>query len=218
MNGWRKLSVLAAVACLSIGATKVSLLPNRPGQFAPGDNCRSDPVIARFLAKVEQAQKSKDLAGLQALASSEVTASFGGDVGPESLGEEMATDPARWDALGKLLRLGCAREGEIVSLPSFFALDFGNADMTAIMLAAGPDVPLYAAADRKSVVLRRLNWQLVTVTGKYSPDGGLQRVRLSGARETGWVEAARLRSQTDYRLVAAREDGEWKITAFVAGD
>lgn len=218
MSRVRKLLVLACIAGLSIAATRSSLLPNRPGQFAPRDDCRGDPVTARFLAKVEQAQQKKDLSALKSLATNEITVSFGGESGPEALGEELAADPAVWGELGKVLKLGCARDGSTIMLPWFFALDFGNADMTAIMVAAGPDVPLRLGSDPKSPILRRLNWQLVTTTDAFSADGAMQRVRVVGTREAGWVEVSRLRSQTDYRLVAAREDGEWKITAFVVGD
>lgn len=211
--------VLAGLLAGASAAAAVSLLPNRPGQFAPQDNCRSDPTIARFLAKVEAAQKARDVAALKALATNEVTASFGGEVGPDSLGEEVAGNPEAWDALGKLLKLGCARAGSTITLPWFFSLDFGNADMTVIMLAVGPDVPLHLSGDRKSPVLRRLNWQLVTTTNTFSADQSLQRVRVVGTREAGWIDVARLRSQTDYRLVATRdEQGEWKISAFVVGD
>lgn len=212
-------ALLAALVVLApAAASAASLLPNRPGQFAPRDNCRSDPAIARFLAKVEQAQRSKDLAALKALTTNEIVVSFGGESGPEALGEELAADPAVWDELGKALRLGCARDGSTIMLPWFFSLDFGNADMTVIMLAAGPDVALRLGSDPKSPVLRRLNWQLVTTTNTFSTDGKMQRVRVVGTREAGWVEVARLRSQTDYRLVAVHEDDVWKISAFVVGD
>jgi hypothetical protein len=214
----RGLVLAVLLASLSTAAASVSVLPNSAGQFAPRDTCRSDPTIARFLARVEQAQQSRDPAQLKALATDEVTASFGGEVGPDSLGEEIAANPKIWDELGKVLKLGCQREGTSIRLPWFFSLDFGNADMTVIKLAAGPDVPLYLSGDRKSPVLRRLNWQLVTTTDSVSRDSNLQRVRVVGTRESGWVQVARLRSQIDYRLVAVREDDEWKISAFVAGD
>jgi hypothetical protein len=214
----RGLVLAVLLASLSTGAAAVSVLPNSPGQFAPRDTCRSDPTIARFLARVEQAQQSRDPAQLKALATKEVTASFGGEAGPDALGEEIAANPQFWYELGKVLKLGCQREGATIRLPWFFSLDFGNADMTVIRLAAGPDVPLYLSGDRKSPVLRRLNWQLVTTTDSFSRDGSLRRVQVVGTRESGWVEAARLRSQTDYRLVAVRDDDEWKVSAFVAGD
>jgi hypothetical protein len=214
----RGLLLAGILVGVSTAAAAVSMLPNRPGQFAPQDSCRSDPTITRFINRVEQAQSARDVAQLKALSTSEVTSSFGGESGPDALAEEFTANPEAWNQLGKLLKLGCQRDGSTIMLPWFFSLDFGNADMTVIMLAAGPDVPLYLNGDRKSPVLRRLNWQLVTTTDKFSADSSLQRVRVVGTRDAGWVEVGRLRSQTDYRLVAAREDGEWKISAFVVGD
>jgi hypothetical protein len=45
---------------------------------------------------------------------------------------------------------------------------------------------------------------------------GLAPPRLGG--QTGYIEAAKLRSALDYRLLASRTGGALKIDAFVAGD
>ena len=64
-----------------------------------------------------------------------------------------------------------------------------------------------------------LDWEVVTLLEEWSANAsGLANVRTAHGRE-GYVDWASLRSQVDYRLIAARDDQDgWQIIVFIAGD
>lgn len=214
----RAIALGFVVVVLGLPAAAQAALPNRPGLYAPRDTCAADPGARAFVAGLRDVQKRRDLAALRALADPEITVDFGGDTGPEALGEKFTTDPAQWARLGETLAHGCKLDGDKLTLPWFFTLDFGNADMTVTLLAGGPAVPLYQRGNARSKMLHKLNWQLVEVVGEWPGEGRFVRVRLPGTRVSGYVAAAQLRSQLDQRVVAVRRGGAWKLTAMVEGD
>jgi len=209
---------LTLAVLLALPSAAQAALPNRPGLYAPRDTCAADPGARAFVAGLRTVQQRRDLAALTALADPEITVDFGGEAGPQALAEKFTADPGQWDQLGETLALGCKLEGDKLTLPWFFTLDFGNTDMVTTMLAAGPAVALRQTDGARSKVLLRLNWQLVEVIGDWVPDRPTVKVRVPGTRLSGHVRTIDLRSQLDQRVVAVNRDGAWKLTALVEGD
>jgi hypothetical protein len=82
--------------------------------------------------------------------------------------------------------------------------------------ASLPGAVLRAKPDAKAEVKMRLPpW---TVLSEVEHDGGSWiEVRTPKGRG-GYVSTEEARSLLDYRLIFGRRDGQWRITAFVAGD
>lgn len=86
------------------------------------------------------------------------------------------------------------------------------------MLVTGVKVPLRVRPSAKVPAVRELDWALVTLAGaSFDPRTAFAEVA-AGDGTRGFVETARLRSLLDYRLIADRQSGEWKIAALIAGD
>jgi hypothetical protein len=160
-----------------------------------------------------------DAEAVAALASPEVKLGFAGDDGRERFLEKLKEPNGElMGELKRLLAFGCAANEEGgLTIPWHFAQDFGDIDGYSAMIVTGEDVPLHAAADGKSPVRQRLSWDVVEIFAGLYPERPFQQVRAPDGTE-GYMPTEKLRSLLDYRLLAAREGGDWRISAIVAGD
>lgn len=221
----RPFVILAGFAALAFGSVPAmagfTVPPNRPGAFAPRDACSSLPGAEEFLAAVRSAAARRDTAALVALADPNIGLDYGGGSGRGELRARLsgAEASALWGELDDVLKLGCAANGQgEITLPWFFSQDLGDVDPFEVMLAAGPRVPLYTSRKAKSRRAGWLNWQLVALQASPAPPRGYRRVSVIGSRLSGLVEEKNLRSPVDYRLLASRGSGQWRIVMFIAGD
>ena len=189
------------------------------GRFAPRDECSELPGATSFLDKLSAVISARDADAFAALADPAIRLDFGGGSGAEELKKRLGDpDRALWDELDELDDLGCAPNGHGgLTIPSYFAKDMGEIDSYRAMIVTDEDVPLRAKPIEKSEALERLSWDVVELSGGLKPDQPFQQVETSSGN-TGYVAASSLRSLLDYRLIAQPVDGEWRISAFVAGD
>lgn len=195
------------------------VVPRQRGPLAPHDDCGALPGATEFRRALAAAVLAKDADAIAAMALPTVRLGFGGDDGRKRLRARLAENGgALIGELAALLRLGCAADARGgITIPWYFAQDYGDVDSYSAMLVTGVDVPLRAAADPGSAVRQRLSWELVTLDGGLSPGKPFQQVTTPGGAR-GFVATDSLRSLLAYRLLATREGGAWKIAALVAGD
>ena len=194
--------------------------PALPTRLPPVDRCRGDAAFAAFRTDLNRAVRTRDLAALKALMDEGVVLSFGGVRGPAALdGIEGRGKEAFWAALDEVLQLGCAgrldgQGAEYRAFPAMFVTSAGlNGFDTQV---SQPGAVLREKPFATARVRARLRaW---TVLDEVADEGGdwLQVRTRQGL--TGYVERGLLRSPIDYRLVAGRRGGQWRVTAFVAGD
>lgn len=194
--------------------------PRQKGRYAPRDECRGLPGARAFREKLAAAVEARDAEAVAAMASPDIHLGFAGEDGRKRfLAALKAPDGKALAELAQLLPLGCAgSDGGGLTIPWYFAQDYGEVDSFSAMLVMGADVPLRAAADAGSVAKQRLSWDLVTLDKGWYPDKRFQQVSVVGRGGKGYVATDRLRSMLDYRLLATRQGETWMITAFVAGD
>jgi hypothetical protein len=192
--------------------------PVTTGQFTPLQMCDRLPGAAAFRAALTSAVRRRDAVALTALASPTIRLDFGDGAGSVELSRRLgAAEGAKlWRELDRILPLGCAVQRGNLAMPSLFAHDFGDTDPFDVLLVTGVRVPLRARPSARARPLRLLSWTMVTPIGGDDSAKPFRRVRLG--RQKGYVEAAKLRSPVDYRLMVSRTRGAWKIDAFVAGD
>ena len=204
----------------AVPATNPTEKPGPLTAYPPRDECAKLPGFAEFRDKLFAAAKAKDVEALVALADPKINLDFGGGSGVEEFKKRLSDPRVRlWDEIGALSGLGCAADGGIATLPWIFSrLPETYDDASRAMLGAGPDLALRdkPAADAK--VVRTLAWPVVELVGAgFDPAARFTQVRLADGTQ-GYLETDRLRSLLDYRLIADREGGEWRITALIAGD
>jgi hypothetical protein len=190
------------------------------GPFAPADRCTRQPGAAAFRTALARAVRGRDVRGFVALTTPAVRLDFGGGGGHAELRRRLSGADGRqlWRELDRIVPLGCAVQAGNLVMPSVFAHDFGDIDPFEVMVVTGSQVPLRAAPSPTARTLRLLSWIAVTPLSADDFDKPFRRVSLPGGKVTGYVAAARLRSPLDYRLIASRRRGAWKIDAFLAGD
>jgi hypothetical protein len=212
---------LLAPALLAAGSTaQAAALQNGPGRYAPRDECARLPGATAFRAALARAAKRRDVEALVALASPNVELDFGGGAGREELRRQLrgAEGRERWQALDRMLPLGCAAQRGNLVLPWFFAQEIGDLEPYDTLLVTGARVPLRSRPSATAPVLLSLTWQLTELVPPDDGRGPYRHVRLPGTRISGYVATAKLRSPVDYRLIAGRSGGRWRIDAFIAGD
>ena len=214
----RAAGALALACAASLAAhTPAQALPRT---LPPVDQCAAVPGFAQFRARLKRAVAKRDRAALLALLAPDVMVSFGGDTGRAAFAKAWSFDPAErgniWDQLERMLKLGCARSGGALLIPSLAAQFEGDEDAdvfeTVILL---PGARLHRETGVESADPRIAPWSVARVNGKSGDT--ITGVRLADGRE-GYVADEDLYSPLGYRMVIAKRRGRWLITAFVAGD
>ncbi|MCW1382460.1 hypothetical protein OLX02_06465 [Novosphingobium sp. KCTC 2891] len=191
-----------------------------PARYAPRDECAAQPGWPAFRARLGDAVKARDGAALAALAAQDVTLDYGGGHGRDELASRLvdpATGAALWADLARILPLGCAARDELAVMPWYFWNVPEDLDPGTAMLATGPSVPLRQRPAPDAPDVAALSWEMVTLAPGFDPAARFTQVETADGRK-GYVETASLRSVLARRIIAERKDGEWRVTAVVAGD
>lgn len=189
------------------------------GPYAPRDECEAIPGAAEFRARLSAAVKARDTDALLTLAASDIQLDFGGGSGTGELRTRLG-DPAYdlWDELDTLVALGCAKsESGGVTLPWYFAQDFGDLDVLNSIIVMGEKVPLRETGDPAGPVIAPVSWDAVTLVGRFKPDAAFHRVKTRDGK-VGFIAAEKLRPIAGYRVIASSRDGKWSMTSLIAGD
>ena len=194
--------------------------PALPMSYPPRDECAKLAGFAAFRDKLFAAAKAKDIEAFVGLADPAIHLDFGGGAGVDELRKRLSDPKAPlWGEVSQLAALGCAVDGGLATLPWIFSrLPDGYDDAATAMYGAGPQLILRSKPSAASRPLATLTWPVVELEGTgFDPKAAFAKVKLSDGT-VGYLETAKLRSLLDYRLVAERQSGQWRITALIAGD
>jgi hypothetical protein len=203
------------IATLALAAAPPTSLP-------PVERCGGDPEFAAVRRQLEQAVAKQDIDALLALMSDNVRVTFGGRYGRESFRQHWAQSKERgevWAEFRKALRLGCAtavdgQGKEYRAIPAMFVTG-DDLDGFSTWVARPNAVMRSRPNARAAATMRLPAW---TVLDEVDDNGGAWIEARTPKGRHGFVAKIQARSIIDYRIVFGRRDGEWKITAFVAGD
>jgi len=200
----------------------IALAAAAPQFLPPVERCGGDPEFSRVRSRLNRAVAHRDLDGLVALMSNDVRISFGSGVGKEAFVRQWSSSPSDrarlWLELDKVLRLGCAKavDGsgrEYRAMPAMFVTGDGL-DGFSTWVALPSAVIRRRPKASASVRTRLAAW---SVLENVDHDGGdWIEVRSNGL--PGYISTKQARSLLDYRIVFGHREGQWRITAFVAGD
>ncbi len=203
-------SATAPATSRSVSSRNISL--------SPQDDCAALSGWSAFHERLQKAVRAKDADAFIALTSPDIRLDYGGGSGRAELAKRLA-EPKRalWRELEDILPLGCATDNGLTVMPWFFWNVPDDIDPYTALITTGPDVPLLARPASDAKMLKSLNWALVVIKGPFNPADTFTKVT-ADEDASGYVRTSQLRSLLDYRLIAENRAGEWRITAFIAGD
>jgi hypothetical protein len=192
---------------------------HRP-QLAPIDQCATLPGFAAFRTSLQAVIARKDGTALLAIVDPDIDISFGGERGQETFLRLWALDHPQtspvWAELTEMLRLGCASDGTVATVPALSSLLPERYDVFETMIAVRPGSPLRAKPDDAARVVAKLDWDIVEL-GQWDGRSEWIPVKLADGRR-GYVRKNEVRSPIGYRATFEKVHGDWKITTFLEGD
>jgi hypothetical protein len=193
------------------------LLPAAAGAatLPPDDECEANTDFVRFRAALFDAVARKDSEALLALTDDNIRLGFGGNDG-KAVFRASLKKAEPWEQLAKLVRLGCATDGDRYAIPHLY-VRVGDRDAFDTFLAAGTGIALRAAPRVGGRLIARLDWEMLTLVPAAGNSGAWLRLRTDDGK-TGYVRRDLLRSPVDYRAIFEKTGGKWRLTAFLAGD
>lgn len=122
-----------------------------------------------------------------------------------------------WADLGAILALGCDTRDGLAVLPWYFWNVPESLDPGETMLASGPAIALLAKPSPRAEQAATLDWEMVRLLPGFDPARRFTRVETEDGLR-GYAETRSLRSVLARRVIAELRDGQWQVTALVAGD
>lgn len=193
----------------------------------PWDEAAQDPSFVSFRKSLEAIVEHKDLKGLHASLAKDVLNNFGGGKGVDAFNSAWKPHDehsAVWPALAGVLKLGGYFDSKTVfSAPYVYAAwpdDLDNFNFVAVTSA---DAVIRKAADPKSAVVRKLDYDVLEVIQSESmpqheagPDNWEEVKDRKGNR--GFILVRDVRSPLDFRATFEKRNGKWVIASFVSGE
>ncbi len=173
----------------------------------PVDESARDPSLVAYLTKFKAAVAKRDRSALVPLIDPDVRLSFGSDSGVENF----HPDWPQWD---RLLAMGGALDEEGFSIPYVFGKFPDDLDAFEYAAITGRRVWLREAASSESRGIRQIDYEVVQIGSQGGDWWSVTTLR--GVH--GYVSSRYVYSPTGYRAFFQKVGGEWKMTAFLAGD
>ncbi|HEX7828273.1 MAG TPA: SH3 domain-containing protein [Thermoanaerobaculia bacterium] len=210
----------ATTETLAPAPTPVGAEPVAGPKLAPVDQASTDPTFVAYRDKLRAAVKSRDAKAVVALSDPKIRTSFGDGGGTSALQKALAR-PGVWDELDSVLAHGGSflGEGETKSFwaPYVYSAWPEEKDVFTHFAVIGENVPLRKSADANAEVIASLSHDIVERATPGPDKGDWRHVKTADGR-TGYVAAKDVHGPVGYRAGFLKQNGEWKMNAFVAGD
>lgn len=211
-----RLLILCAVPLFTAPAAE------RPAKLLPVDEAARDPSFFLFRARLLDAVARRDVPAILQVLAPDILNSFGGNGGIAEFKEMWkpeAPDSLLWTELARALAMGGKFEGRDEFQAPYVAATWPELDPFENGAIVGENVRVRARPDKNAEVLASLSFDIVEVLdwgGEPGPEQWV-KMKLRDGRE-GYVAAVFIASGACQRAHFSRQDGAWKMVAFVAGD
>ena len=220
--------LIAVTAVLDAGVPQKKPLPfcadgpgvKVPAQLLPVDEASRRPDFFTYRARLQVAVADSDLDVLVAAADPNIRLGFGGEAGRDELRKAMsgADGPGVWKELARILALGGAfRHASSFEAPYVFSQWPDRADAFECAAILGSNVSVRSAASTDAPVVARVSYAIIRTPGEARPVEGWSLVQLANGQQ-GFVKNEYLGSPNGLRAIFTLTNGQWRMTALVAGD
>jgi peptidoglycan hydrolase-like protein with peptidoglycan-binding domain len=199
---------------------QVSSLRVRRPRVWPVDESDRDAAFEATLRGLRAATRARDAQGVALFFADDAVLDFGGGAGPDELVarlESSSSGTNLWQELETVLEMGAVQTGDAVfCMPYVWCADrvaerVGTNDSAWVVAA---NAALLREPEAGAEPVEPLRYDVLEILGT---EGDWARVRsLEGG--DAWLHRSQYRTPYDYRILFNREDGSWRVTAFVAGD
>lgn len=196
-------------------------------QLLPVDNASKDISFVTFREQLLNAVSAKDAAALVRMLDTNIHLSFGGQSGLKDFREMWKPENKQsklWSELEWILKHGGDFRDEA---PRTFWAPYvysnwpeRGPDPFEYAAITDADVPVYEKANERSKQISRLSYHLVRgLEGTHLREDRLPFVKIKTPEgKIGYVRSNLVRSSIDYRAGFHKRNGNWKMSAFIAGD
>jgi len=195
-----------------------------PNRLCPVDDAAKDPSFDAYRQQLRAAVQQRDEAKLLPLIDPAIRTSFGDGGGIDDFKSSLSrTEGSSWTVLEKVLSLGGSFRGEGEQASFWAPYVYSNWPESI-------DPFQYVAAIRKGVFLRTTpaaaahtvgtaDWAILELLPADTPPSTRNWLHVKTADgQEGWVHTSDVHSPVGYRAGFNKMNGQWKMTAFVAGD
>ncbi len=188
----------------------------------PVDERNTDPDFAAYFARLEEAVARRDVETLKKLMSPDIFLSFGGRQGYAALEDmwELKTDPQNsplWNELEKALRHGVMRTDGYFRAPGIRLPE--GVDEYRARVIVGTNVNVRRTPSLDGEVIQQVTNLLMRMPAeatRYDRPGWKAVILPSG--QPGFVSEEYVYEPLGYRAVFGKENGQWTMISWVAGD
>lgn len=194
------------------------------GKVQPVDEAIKDPSFFVFRARLFDIIQRRNVADLVGVLDPNIKAGFGGNDGVQNFKKNWTLDKPTsklWSTLSKAIALGGSFDGtSLFSAPYSYSKFPENADAFENGVIIGENVRVRQDLTASSPILTQLSYDIVKVTDwkpKVRNKQNWISVTLSNGKK-GYVAEDYIVSPVGYRAIFEKKNGQWRMTAFVAGD
>jgi hypothetical protein len=215
---WRHLEALSG---LLLGLSVGGIATAETVSFNAEDEGAANPAFVSFRNDFVAALASRDLDALTPFIHEDVQISYGEDNGREFLLDwldDLEVGEGYWMALDEVTSLAGAFSSDgAFCAPRFVCQLDANEDVDPfeIGFVVSENVEIYSDRSTDSAVVETLSFKRVDL-GPWTEDPDWWEIVVE-TKKTGFVEARHLRLASDFRVVFAEQDDEWRLVEFIEG-
>jgi hypothetical protein len=229
------ISIITLILVQACGKTDDNKQATERVKLYPPNEQINDESLNAFIDSLIMSIENKDSTFIMEHLDNNIHLTYGGSYGLDDFREIWRLDDTTtkfWITIEKILDLKGTLEDSIYIAPYVFSKwpDFDGFTYCAI---TSENVVMYSEGRTDSDQITILDYDIVKVDGdrclpvQGTPDSEKDNpfgdkdwyyVQTTDSKYEGYVNWKYIRSPIDYRLLAKKIDGKWKITAFIAGD
>lgn len=199
----------------------------------PVDEAAKDRPFKVFRDRLLAAARKKDKEFVLSILDPNIQSSFGGDSGVKDFKEMWKIDEPSsqfWGEMITVLGLGGAFktvEGHKEFVAPYVTSQWPDSpelDAFEYVAVIGTNVRLRSTPGTSGPVLASLSYDIVKLVQTQTPADGIQKdgftwlMVITGSGKQGYVATKYIRSPIAYRAHFKKVNGNWRMTAFIAGD